>query len=196
MTPEEFIGSGVEPLPDNAYGPGFRCSAQLSDDTQLPCVIIRRKQHIISLAERRLTEESTGKGVFANSADPRRDMLAHFVTTGNRVNAYSIKAVAPSRFAVPLSVLQQIRGETVMAWTGFVLEMADDRSFSFGTSFGFEFFDVPEGYGFESVKNVINHAYIDPAGNLAFIRDNIEKWRESLIQCTVYRSKPYFNCFV
>lgn len=39
--------------------------------------------------------------------------------------------------------LKQIHGETVMSWTAFVVEMTDGRRFSYGSSFRFEFFDLP-----------------------------------------------------
>jgi len=48
-----------------------------------------------------------------------------------------------------------------MSWTGFVLEMTGGQRFAFGTQFLTAFFDLPEGYGFESVKAVINHSYLD-----------------------------------
>jgi hypothetical protein len=193
---EEFIEAGIDPFPDSACGPGYRCSAQLVDGTFLPCVIIRQRKFIVDLAERRLAEERSGTGIFRNSSDPYREILAHFVASGNRVNAYNIKRPTTSRFAIPLSVLEQVRGETVMSWTGFVLEMTDGRSFAFGTTFLTAFFDLPEGYEFENVKAVINHSYLDEEGRVRLIREDAEKWRNSFSKCVVYREKPYFDCFV
>jgi hypothetical protein len=193
---EEFIEAGIDPFPDSTYGPGYRCSAQLVDGTFLPCVIIRQRKFIVDLAERRLAEERSKTGIFRNSSDPYREMLAHFVASGNRVNAYNIKRPTTSRFAIPLSVLEQIQGETVMSWTGFVLEMTDGHSFAFGTTFLTAFFDLPEGYGFENVKAVTNHSYLDEEGRVRPIREDAEKWRNSFSRCVVYREKPYFDCFV
>ena len=71
---EEFVEGGIEPFPDNAYGPGYRCSAELLDGTFLPCVMIRRRKFIVELAERRLAEEKGGAGIFRSSTDPHREM--------------------------------------------------------------------------------------------------------------------------
>ena len=143
-----------------------------------------------------MKEEKRGTGVFSNSSDPYRDMLGHFVTKGNRVNAYDIKHPTASRFAIPLSVLKQIQGETIMSWTGFVLEMTDGREFAFGTPFLMAFFDLPGGYGFDNVKRVINHSYLGEDGRVRAIRDDIDTWRNSFSRCVVYREKPYFDCFL
>ncbi len=193
---QDYLESGIEAFPYDAYGPGHRCSAQLSDGTLLPCVMIRQKKTVVDLAERRLKEEKRGNGIFANSSDPCREMLAHFVTQGNRVNAYDLQHPTSSRFAIPLSVLKQVQGETVMSWTGFVLEMTDGREFAFGSRFLMAFFDLPEGYGFENVRRVVNHSYLDEDGHLCAIRDDEDKWRNSFSRCAVYREKPYFDCFL
>jgi hypothetical protein len=193
---EDFLASGVEPFPDDPYGPGYRCSVELSDGTELPCVMLRRQKSIVDLAVRRFAEEKSGKGIFRSSTEPYRDIVARFVTGGNRVNTYDIKGVRPSRFAIPLSLLQQIESETVMAWTGFVLEMRDGPRFAFGTPFRFAFFDLPNGYDFDDVRDVINHSYLDDNGEICSIRADTEKWRSSISASKVYRDKPFFDCFV
>jgi hypothetical protein len=185
---EDFIESGAEPFPDNIYGPGYRCSVDLIDGTHMPCVMIRRRHFVVELARRRLAEESTGAR--------HHDVLESFVTGGNRVAAYNIRRVTPSRFAIPLAVLNQVHGETLMSWTGFVLEMNDGKPFAFANRFLNAFFDLPEGYGFNDVRSVTNHSYIDESGQVCAIHDDTSKWRDSFFRCVVFREKPYFDCFI
>jgi hypothetical protein len=192
----EFATTSGSQFPADHLGKGFRCSATLTDGTLLPCVMLRGRKAIIELAERRIREEGSGKGVFGLKADPSKEMLAHFVTSGNRVNAYDIASVEPSKFAIPLGLLNQIHGETVMAWTGFVFIMKDGTAFSYGTSFSFEFFDVPDGYSFDDVIEVRNHSFVDGEGIISSIHDDTERWRESFGKIKVYREKPFFDCFV
>ncbi|HEY6240804.1 MAG TPA: hypothetical protein VIW78_08195, partial [Burkholderiales bacterium] len=53
----EYLKSGVEEFPDSAYGPGYRCSAYLTDGTFLPCVMLRSSVTTVQLALRRFEEE-------------------------------------------------------------------------------------------------------------------------------------------
>jgi hypothetical protein len=53
-----------------------------------------------------------------------------------------------------LTILKQIHGETVMSWTAFVVEMKDGTMYSFGTTFCFEFFDLPQGYSYTDIRRV------------------------------------------
>lgn len=193
---EDFIRSGVTSIPADHNGEGWRCSAVLGDGTTLPCVMLRRRKAVVDLAVRRLAEESRGKGVFGRLNDPYRDMLAHFVTKGNRVNDYDITEVTPSRYAIPLDLLEKIQGETVMSWTGFVLEMNDGQRFAFGTTFLFAFFNLPEGYEFSDVRAVHNHSYVGESGELLSIRGNQKAWFDTFKNLKVYREKPYFDCFL
>ena len=192
----DFLAGGGSPFKADHLGEGHRCSVELVDGTVLPCVMLRKPETILALAERRIAEEGRGKGVFSKSANPSREMLAHFLTKGNRVNAYDIKSVTPSIYAMPLTLLEQITGETLMSWTGFVLTMSDGHSFSYGTTFLFQFFNLPSGYTFEEVKTVHNHAYVDETGAIRHIREDAEKWRASLNCLPVFREKPFFDCFL
>ena len=147
MDIRKFIKSGEEPFPDTNYGDGYRCSAYLKDGTFLPCVIIRKNQKYIELACRRIKEEMKGKSIFANKKEGYREIIKTFVTSGNIVNDYDIESVEKSNFAIPLSLLSKIEGETVMSWTGFVFEMHDGMLFSYDTTFQVEFFDLVWRYG-------------------------------------------------
>jgi len=192
----KFIKSGEEPFPDQSYGEGFRCSAYLKDGTFLPCVMIMKSEKYIDLACRRFDDERKGRSIFQNKKNGYREIVKSFVTGGNRVNDYDIASVEKSRFAIPLSLLKKIEGETVMSWTGFVFEMSDGKLFPFGTSFLVEFFDLPEGYSFEDVVNVHNHSYVNDSGEIDSIKRGMSDLNEDYNHSSVYREKPYFVCYV
>ncbi len=195
MEISEYIKSGEEPWPDSSYGDGYRCSAYLKDGLYLPCVIIRKNNTYIDLACRRFDEEKSGRSIFKNNKNGYRDIVKNFVAGGNRVNDYDIKSVEKSRFALPLSLLRKIEGETVMSWTGFVLEMTDGQLFSYGSTFLFEFFDLPEGYEFQDVAKVHNHSFVSDEGELINIRE-LSDFGEQYKPPKVYRERPYFECYI
>lgn len=193
-TIQEYLKSGVEPLPDPSYGDGYRCSAYLQDGTFLECVMLKTSGPLVDLAIRRFEQEKKGKGIFA-SANGYELIVKSFVATGNCVNHFDIKSVEPSRFAIPLALLKKIEGETTMAWTGFVFEMQDGKLFSYGTQFGAEFFGLPDGYGFENVVAVHNHAYVSVNGNLAPLTQGMDQQPSDYDRSLVIRERPYFVCY-
>ena len=195
MEISEFLKTEEEPWPDSNYGDGLRCSAYLNDGLFLPCVIIRKNKKYIDLACRRFEEEKSGKSVFLNNKNGYRDIVKNFVAGGNKINDYDIKSVEKSKYAIPLSLLQQIEGETVMSWTGFVLEIRDGQLFSFGSSFLFAFFELPEGYSFQDVKKVHNHSYVSDEGSLVKIR-GLSDFSKQYKPTKVYRERPYFDCYI
>ncbi len=196
MNIAEFLKSGEEPFPNSDYGDGYRCSANLNDGTFLPCVMIRKSKNYVDLACRRFEEEKKGQGVFRNKKSAYRDIVKSFVTGGNLVNDYDIKSVEKSRFAIPLSLLKKIEGETAMGWAGFVLEMNDGKLFSFGTSFHVEFFDLPDGYSFEDVKAVHNHPCVGKSGKLLSMKRGNSELNNNYAPDRVYRERPYFVCYI
>ena len=190
----DFIKSGVEPLPDNTYGDGYRCSVYLKDRTYLPCVLLRHSRKVVELAIRRFEDEKSGKGCI-RSENPYEDVVGNFVCHGNRVSDHEIAEVQHSRFAIPLHLLRQIHGETSMGWTGFVLEMRDGKYVSYGTTFLMEFFDIPEEYTFEDVVAVHNHSYVNSYGELkSLVSDRSDA--PGYYASTVRRERPYFLCYL
>jgi hypothetical protein len=190
----DYIRSGVEPIRDSIYGNGYRCSVHLTDGTYLPCVILRNGGPVTDLALRRFEEEKKGKGIFRNN-DAYKRIVAHFLTSGNRVNAYDIERVEPSRFAIPLRLLSQIHGETTMSWTAFVLEMRDGMKLAFGTTFLFEFFNLPQPYTYNDVVAVHNHAYVSKTGELMQLRHGFTEQPTDYDRAAVHREMPYFVCY-
>jgi hypothetical protein len=191
----QFLKSGVEPFPDSIYGVGFRCSVYLTDGTYLPCVMLRSATPLVDLAVRRFEEEKRGRGIFrSDKTEGYKTIVSQFVASGNHVNHYDIAKVEPSRYAIPLSLLRQIEGETTMSWTGFALEMNDGKCFAFGTTFLTEFFNLPDGYAFADVARVHNHSYVSQAGDLRPINQGMSPQPPDYDASQVYRERPYFVC--
>jgi hypothetical protein len=194
-TLQEFLKSGIEAFPDPHYGDGFRCSVYLKDGVFLPCVVLRQTMPNVQLAMRRFEQERKGKGIFGSGQNGYEQIVKSFVTSGNRINNFDIASVEPSRFAMPLSLLRQVRGETWMSCTGFVLEMQDGSLHPFGTSFDTKFFALPEQYGFGDVVRVHNHAYVSPDGELKALIPGLGNIPEDYDPATLYRARPYFICY-
>ena len=192
----EFIRSGIEPIRDSTYGDSYRCSVYLTDGTYLPCVMLRNGDPITELALRRFEDEKKGRGIFGKKDDQYKTIVKHFLTSGNRVNAYDIARVEPSKYAIPLTLLSQIHGETTMSWTGFVLEMRDGKHIAFGTTFLFEFFSMPEPYSFGDVVAVHNHSYVTKEGQLKSLTEGFMEAPPDYDQTLVNRERPYFVCYV
>jgi hypothetical protein len=190
----EQLTRDIEPLRDPAEGPRYRCSATLVDGTHLPCVVVQPKAQRIALARRRLGVPWWKLGL-TRGAEPSTPTLEAFVAGGDRVADYEISSVSPSRFAIPIHLLSKIRGETSMAWTGWVMRMRDGRPFSYGSSFRMEFFHLPDGYEFADVAEVINHSYVDASGAIRSLHHDQPA-------ISVYRSLPilrervFFTCYV
>lgn len=188
----DYVRSTAEVFPDSVYGDGYRCSAYLKDGTFLPCVMLRKSAPLTALALRRFEEEKKRKGMF-HSASGYEEIVKHFVTNGNRVNAYDIARVEPSRFAIPRSILCQVQGETSMGWTGFVLEMRDGTLLPFGTTFLTEFFSLPDVYSFDDAVAVHNHAFVSPLGDLRTLARDSGMPADYDVS-SVNRERPYFVC--
>lgn len=193
----DFLKTACEPIESTTYGDGYRCSVYLVDGTYIPCVMLRKSDPIARLALQRFEQEKKGKGVFGSSK-PREayeNIVKHFVTSGNRVNNYDVKKVELSKFAIPLSLLNKIEGETTMGWTGFVLEMQDGRLLPYGTTFGREFFNIPDNYTFNDVIAVHNHSYVSTTGELKSLTEGMYNQPAEYDPSVVFREMPYFVCY-
>ena len=72
--------------------------------------------------------------------------------------------------------------------------MLDGKQFAFGTSFLFEFFDMPQGYTPDDIFEIINHSHLDKENNLKSYHspEVYEQFDKNLI----YREKTYFECYI
>jgi hypothetical protein len=193
----KFLKDNIEPLENNAYGPGYRASVYLTDGTFLPCVVFRNSKAVVNLAIRRFKEEQTGKGIFKRSSGlGYYDIVKTFVASGNCINDYDIDRVEKSKFAFPLTIQRQIKGETTMGWTGFAVKMKDGKHFGFGTTFLWEFFQMPEGYSTDDIDEIINHSYVLKTGELRSHREGHLSRPDDYKDAIIYRERPFFECFI
>ena len=185
----EFLRNNIEPLEDNAYGPGYRASAYLTDGTFLPCVLFRNPKSIIELAIRRFQKEQESESRYY-------EIIKNFVARGNCINDYNIASVEKSRYAFPVSVMKQIRGETTMAWAGFAAKMKDGKFVGFGTTYCFEFFDMPEEYSTDDIEEIVNHCYVLNTGELRSHKVPFFEHPDDYHQAKIYRERPFFECYM
>jgi hypothetical protein len=183
----------VEPLEDSIYGPRFRCSLTLIVGTHLPCAVIQSRGRLVDLAKQRINEVA-GRGQLGG-ANLYGEVVSAFVAGGNRINDYDVASAAESRFAIPLALLSQIQGETSMGWTGWVFRMRDGRHFSYGSSFHTEFFQLPDGYEFADVEEVINHSFVDRDGTVTSLK-SVASSSRAVRSDAVLRERVFFTCVV
>jgi hypothetical protein len=178
-----FVFDNVEPLHDKILGNQYRASAYLNDGTYLPCVIFQSRRTQVALALRRFKELRWKRSQY-------EAVVESFVTGHSNVAYYQIKTIESSPFAWPLEILKTIKGETSMGWTAFVAEMKDGKQFSFGTSFRFEFFELPPGYAHSDIAKIHSgKVYSETLGLQDF---SIEGMR----QVQTLREKPFFSCYL
>ena len=175
-----FLKANIKPLQDNIYGNRYRASVFLSDGTYLPCVVFASQEKRIDLAIRRFTQT-------INEEFQYRMVVQSFVSSGSSVAIYNVASVEPSPFAWPEEILRQIHGETTMGWTSFTAKMNDGNMFAFGTSFNFEFFELPNGYRFNDIVEIHSGMIIDDKGREVAFDHN---WSR---EC--FRDRPFFNCY-
>ena len=183
MKPEEIIAfaqSHLEVIPSHVEGLSYRCTAYLNDGLYLPCVLIASRRERVSLAVKRFQE--TQEDAKKPSAQRRwghgmqyEDIVSNFAAKGNQVNSYDIARLERSAFAIPLSVLKQVKGETSMGWTQFTGVMQDGLEFSFGTSFHTNFFQMPDGYIADDIVQVFSH---------------------NRLPGQLFRERPFFVCYI
>jgi len=192
----KFLKNNIEPIEDSFYGYGYRASAYLVDGTFLPCVIFRNPTKIIELAIKRFNDEQSGKSIYKNSSNGYQEIVKNFVSKGNCVNDYDIARVEKSKFAFPLSILKQIKGETTMSWTGFAIKMKDGKYFGFGTTFLMDFFQMPENYSVSDIDEIINHSYVLKTGELRSHKVPFFTPPDDYNDAVIYRERPFFECYI
>ena len=180
---KNFLTSNIEPLNDQIYGNRYRAAVRLTDDTLLPCVVFQSRKLQVELALRRFHQ-------LRDQNDQYGMVVEVFAAGGSRINDYDIKTVKQSPFAWPLELLKTIHGETVMSWTAFVAEMKDGTMYSYGTSFHFEFFDLPDGYSSADIAKIHSGmVYSQELGLRDFSMDPKNEIQP-------YREKPFFTCYL
>jgi hypothetical protein len=178
-----FLKERVQPMEVSGFGTSFRAAVRLLDGVYLPCVLFAGRGRRIDLAVSRFKETSAQE-------DNYRRVVSSFVASHSSVAEWEIREVEPSPFAWPVALLEQIHGETVMGWTAFVVRMKDGSFFNYGTSFSFEFFDLPQGYAYEDISEIQSGVTFTQEGGAVPFRSS------ALKDLTVYRERPFFSCFL
>ena len=179
----EVLRKNIQPLDDPIYGPRFRVAGRLRDDTYLPCVVIQSRKATVDLALRRFKETRWRR------SDYRR-VVETFVSSGSRVADYDLKSVETSPFAWPVDILRTIHGETTMGWTAFVAEMKDGSMHSYGTTYCFEFFELPQGYGCQEIVRIHSGMVYSTDGGLQPFSYQAQAGIRPL------REIPFFTCYI
>jgi hypothetical protein len=177
---ESLVQAGIEEVPADFGGPGYRCAAWLRDGAYLPCVFVKRIGPHADRLRAMMDEEYRGEGSYKLTADPVREALKGQLAGRNLVTAYAIDRVEPSPFAIPMSFLDQIPGETAMSLFLFALESKEGRRFTFMGSHlpSMLFFDLPPDMQFSDFTRVHSIGRGRPPAG------------------PTYRERPFFECFV
>lgn len=178
-----FLETQVEPLHHEVYGKRYRAAVYLKDGTYLPCVVFQSRGRQIELACRRINE-------IRGCPEQYRFVVAQFVSNDCRLADDAIDRAELSPFAWPVPLLESIQGETALGWTAFVVEMDDGRRFSYGTSFGDEFFDLPEGYSYSNIRTIHRGMIQTEDGRTVPFN-----W-PLLSQLNCRRERQYFTCYL
>lgn len=194
----KFLTENVEPLEREFEGKQYRCSAYLKDGTYLPCVVFQNPEPTVNQAIKRLKEEKIGKSIFAKSSgiDGYREIVKLYITGGNKINEDDIDRVELSPFAFPKKFLSMIKGETTMSWTGFGAKMKDGKVFAFGTTFLYDFFQMPKGYNANDVVEIFNHTYMSKSGELKEHNVPLMEWPVDYDEMSIHRERPFFKCYI
>lgn len=179
----KLIQAGIEEVPEEFGGPGYRCAVWLKDGTYLPCVFVQKIGPIADRLRDLVNDEFQRNGQYdARTCDPVREFLKSRLSTGIQIPAYEIERVEPSRFAIPISLLAQVTGETAMSLWVFFLETADRRRFEFSGAHlcSMLFFGLPDGVEFTDFNAVRNF-----------------KRGQRLPKCEAsFRERAFFDCYV
>jgi hypothetical protein len=95
-----------------------------------------------------------------------------------------------------LSVQKQIKGETSMSWTAFVAKFKDGRQLSFGTTWNWEFFDLPVTYDANDIVEIINHSYLLKTGEVVGHRSSFDRKTRKDEMERIYSDRQFFECYV
>ena len=178
----KYLIDNVTPYDDGSYGKYYRASAYLKDKTYIPCVMFGNPQNMINLAVKRFKETEKNDLEY-------RIIVESFVTKHSCIPIWDIRKVEVSPYAWPMEILKLIEGETVMGWTAFTVLMKDGKLFSYGTSFNFEFFDLPDGYSYNDISEIHNGKVVNNNNlELDFSFDVDEEIK-------YFREKPMFYCY-
>ena len=183
-----FLKKNIEPIENDVFGKRYRASVTLKGNLVIPCVEFLDKEKYVNQFIKRFDQKCENNTC--------KEIVCSFLTEKNVINPKEIIQIDQSRNAVPLSILNKIRGETIMSWTGFVLKMKDGKCFNYGTSFATDFFELPDEYEFSDIAEVVNHSYVDKDGEIHDWRKTWKSAFEKSDSLNIFRELNYFECYV
>ncbi|MBP7864140.1 hypothetical protein KA183_20815 [bacterium] len=180
----DYLISNLKPWEDSVFGTTYRAAGRLRDGQYLPCIMFGNPKAYLSLAEKRLFDKELRRDEYQFE-----QVLRTFLVGRSQVNVSDVASVEPSLNAWSEEIIGEIRGETTMGFTFFTAVMKDKKVFSFATSYHFNFFDMPDGYGPCDIAEI--HS------GMIVAQDGEEKpfSYEEAQKITLYREKPFFYCF-
>ncbi|MEQ1489742.1 MAG: hypothetical protein ABL932_04255 [Terricaulis sp.] len=178
----KLIEAGIEEVPEEFGGPGYRCSVWLKDGTYLPCVFVQKVGRPADRLRKSVGDELSGEGQYDPlTCDPVRQSLKWYLCYPNQIASHLIERIEPSPFAIPISLLAQVTGEVASYVWLFALETASGRRFKFSGQdpSSMIFFELPDEVSFSDFVNVIN-----------------PNARKSLPRCeATLHERVFFNCY-
>jgi hypothetical protein len=193
----KFLHDNIEPLEDHIYRLGYRVSVTLKDGTFLPCVIFRHSTTYVNVAIERFGEKQSNQNIAAHSPESAyRETVKSFIVRGNCISKYDVAKIDKSRFAFPVNILKQIRGETSMSWNALVARFKDGRQLSFGTTWHLEFFDLPESYYADDIIDIVNHSYLLKTGEVVGHHSSFDRATRKNEMEKIHGDRLFFECFI
>jgi len=194
------ILSSVEPILEPIYGPLYRCSLTLRDGMHIPCAVLQSKPRYIEVMKMLLDDALARKRLWLQGADdlevdPYDSTLSSFISETNIVKDSDIASVEISPYATPPSLINYIQEETLMGWTGWVLEMNDGKRFAYGAEHSKYFVELPDGYGFTNLARVYRHSYLSDDGQLCSL-ERARRPPDKYQEMKLLRERNYFTCYI
>jgi hypothetical protein len=181
MTPVDATRWALEygaAMPDTLSRRCFRCSARLLDGTYLPCLVLREAAAEVEMVlsgwrASRLAEPPSSDEVYESN-------FKAIAVGGSRVSLEQIRELETSPYAISWDLLQTLPGEVDWHLLTFTGVMDDGARFLFHTSMTVAFFEMPEGYSAQRVRQVIpaaggiEHAYREREGVFAAFVEGVD----------------------
>jgi hypothetical protein len=83
-----------------------------------------------------------------------------------------------------------------MSWTAFVAKFKDGRHLSFGTTWNWEFFDLPDDFNAADIVEIINHSYLLKTGEIVGHRSSFDRLTRQDEMEKIYSDRQFFECYL
>ena len=145
-----FLRDNLRPCRDEWRRPFYPCAATLKDGVEIPRLLVRSEKETGDFFLRFLTPEH-------DRGEPyRSSMLRAWVTSGNRVSAYSIAKVYKSKYAMPANIFDDFSamGEVAMGSNQCIAIMKGGTELPLVSEGVIPFFDFPTPYAGDDIVSI------------------------------------------